>query len=283
MKIGLALGGGVAYGFAHIGVIKALEKFKIKPDIIAGTSVGALIGGIYASGVPIEKVEEIAINFKWLGVLKPILPKDGLISLEKLENFVEEYAAVKNVEDTKIKFAAIATNLSTGSEKAFYKGSLAKAIRASCSLPGIFTPAKIENSIFVDGGILDNVPAKIAKEMGADFVIGVDVTAKAIVADQGKNDIFDILWKSLQLMMQGNTALKGYSNDYKSADIMLMPDIKNYNPFDISKKEEIISKGVEIVDGEIDNIINTIKEKKSVSSKIKNFLQKNISNREKSQ
>jgi len=274
MKIGLALGGGVAYGFAHIGVLKALEKYEIKPNIITGTSVGALIGGIYASGVPVDKVESIALNFKWLGIIRPTLPKDGLISLDGIEDFVKQHALVNNIEDTGIKFAAIATNLSTGEVKVFDKGPLSKAIRASCSLPGIFTPMKINNNIFVDGGILDNVPARAAKEMGADFVIGVDITAKAIIADQGKDDIFDILWKSLQLLIQGNTALKG--NENKALDIMLMPDIKNYNPFDLSKKEEIIAKGFEIVEAEKDNIERAMNEKKSVSAKIKNFLQKNI-------
>jgi NTE family protein len=165
VKIGIALGGGAAYGFAHIGVLKALEENGIVPEIIAGTSVGALIGGLYASGCTIPEIESAAREFDWIDTVKFTIPKEGLISFERLDEFVIKHAKVRKIEDTKIKFAVIAANLLDGKVEILEKGPLAISIRASCGLPGIFIPTAHNNKLFVDGGVLNNVPTDVVKNM----------------------------------------------------------------------------------------------------------------------
>ena len=270
MKIGLALGGGVGYGFAHIGVLKALEKHGIKPDFIAGTSVGSLVGGLYASGLSIEEIEKIAMEFKWTEVLQFTIPKDGLISLDKVEKFVSNYCGVENIEDTKIKFAAVATNLLRGTEDVFTEGPIAGAIRASCSLPGIFTPAHYNNAIYVDGGIVDNLPVDVVKSMGADFIIGVDITAKARLDVLKGRDIFSVVWKSLQIMIQENTSYKAYGN----ADIIIMPAIGDVNPFDLGHRDKIIKKGEIVIEKEIGNIRKKMQKNRSFKGRIRRIFSK---------
>ncbi|MEI7542310.1 MAG: patatin-like phospholipase family protein [bacterium] len=273
MKIGLALGGGAVYGYAHIGVIKVLEANGIKPEFIAGTSIGALMGGLYASGVPIAEVEKISKEFKWQEIINVTIPTEGLMSIDKLKSFMEKHAKCKEIEDTKIKFVAVATNLLNGKERIFDEGSLGLAIRASCSLPAIFTPAIYDDGVYVDGGIINNVPISVVKNMGADFIIGVDVTAKAKPNVIKNHDIFNIVWQSFLIMIQENSSFKSY----KDADFLIVPDIKNFAPFDLSQRERIIKKGEEAAEKEIGNILAKIKEKGSLLGKVKDILSKEIS------
>jgi NTE family protein len=272
MKIGLALGGGVVYGYAHIGVLKVLEANGIKPDIIVGTSIGSLIGGIYASGVTIEEVEKISKEFKWQEVINVTIPTEGLISIDKIKTFVEKYSKCKEIEDTKIKFAAVATNLLDGREHVFDGGPMGDAIRASCSLPGIFTPAIYDDGVYVDGGLTNNVPISVLREMGADIIIGVDITAKARSNVIKNHDIFSIIWQSFMLMIKATSDNKGH----KEADFIIQPDIKNFGPFDLSQKDGIIKKGEEAAEKEAANILAKIKEKGTLLGKVKDILTKDI-------
>lgn len=272
MKIGLVLGGGAVYGYAHIGVIKVLEANGIRPNFIAGTSIGALIGGTYASGVPITDVEKISKEFKWQEIVSVTIPSEGLISIDKLKNFVEKYSKCTEIEDTKIKFAAVATNLLDGKERVFDEGSMGAAIRASCSLPAIFTPAIYDDGVYVDGGIVNNVPINVAKKMGADFIIGVDVTAKAKPNVIKNHDIINIVWQSFLIMIQENSCFRSY----KDADFMIMPDVKNFDPFDLSQKDRLIKKGEEAAEQEIGAILAKIKEKGTLLGKVKDILTKEI-------
>jgi NTE family protein len=273
MKIGLALGGGCAYGYAHVGVIKVLEANGIRPDFIAGTSVGSLIGGLYASGLTIEEVEKIAREFKWQEVMNITLPTEGLASLDKIKTFIDKHVRTHEIEDSKIKFGAIATNLLDGKERVFDDGPFADAIRASCSMPGIFTPAIYDDGVYVDGGITDNVPINAVKNMGADFIIAVDITAKAKSNVIKNHDIFNILWQSFSLMIQ-EIAVKG---SYKDADFVIQPDVKNFSPFDLALSDRIIKKGEEAAQSEINGILAKIKEKGSLLGKVKDMLNKEIS------
>jgi NTE family protein len=267
LKIGIALGGGAAYGIAHTGVLKVLEKNGIVPDFIAGTSVGAIIGGLYASGCTIAEVEAACRDFDWLNVVKFTIPKEGLISFERLDEFINKHAKVKNIEDTKIKFASIGTNLLDGKVEALDRGPLAIAIRASCGLPGIFSPTDYKNKLFVDGGVLNNVPTDIVKQMGADFVIGVDVLAKSELNILKHRDIFSVVWKSWQLAIQRYIL----ATSYKDADAVIMPDISEIHPFDISKREIIMKKGEEIAEQEIGHILELIRKDQTFVGKIKNI------------
>ena len=267
MKIGIALGGGAAYGVAHVGVLKALEESGIKPDIIAGTSVGALIGGLYASGCTIAEVEAAVRDFDWINTVKFTIPKEGLISFARLDEFIVRHAKVKNIEDTKIKFASIASNLLDGKIEVMEKGPLAISIRASCGLPGIFIPTAYNNKLFVDGGVLNNVPTDVVKAMGADFVIGVDPLAKSQMDISKHHDVFAIVWKSWAM------ATQQYVNaaSYKDADAVILPDIEDIYPFDLSKREAIMERGYSTALKQKQEILDLIRKKESIGDKIRNI------------
>jgi len=177
-KIGLALGSGAARGFAHIGVLKVLDEEKIPIDFIAGTSIGALIGVIYASGIRAKEIEEIVLNLdrkKTTSFFTPTIPYSGLVEGKRITEFIKSIIGTPNIEDLKIPFAAIATDVMSGREVVITKGSTVEAVRASISIPGIFTPCKYNESFLVDGGLVNPLPVNCVRDMGADFIIAVNV------------------------------------------------------------------------------------------------------------
>lgn len=176
--IGLALGSGGARGLAHIGVLKTLQKNNIPIHRIAGSSIGALIGGLYASGLSIEEIESIASGTDWKKLLSMLFDphlKSGLINGKKIEDFLNETLKEKTIERCRIPFVAVATNLKTGEIVVLDTGDMASAIRASVSIPLIFKPTVREGKILADGGLSCPVPAHIAKTMGSDIVIAVNL------------------------------------------------------------------------------------------------------------
>jgi len=183
-KIGLALGSGSARGWAHIGVIDALSESGITVDYIAGTSVGAVVGAIYASG-GIDSFEETILQFDWkkiVAFLDIVFPKSGLIDGNRIAGFIRSHVGEKNIEDLSLPFRAVCTDLSTGSEVSFQNGDIIEAVRASISMPGVFTPVKKKDMILVDGGLVNPVPVSVVREMGADYVIAVDLNHDIIGA-----------------------------------------------------------------------------------------------------
>ena len=189
-KIGLALGSGAARGLAHIGILKILTANQIFIDFIAGSSMGALIGALYASGLSIEQMEDIACNTDWKLTAKmftPTLPWAGLVEGNRIREFIRALVGDKNINNLQIPFAAVTTDVQTGEEIVIENGSLIEAVRASISIPGVFTPVRHQNRFLVDGGVVNPVPADVARNMGADIVIAVnvrsslDVTARNII------------------------------------------------------------------------------------------------------
>ncbi len=179
-KIALVLGSGAARGLAHIGVLKVLEEVQIKPDIVVGTSMGALIAGAYAAGLTVKQMEEIACETNWLRVAKLFFPRrlqrEGLLDGRRIEEFLIALVGERKIEHLEIPFAAIATDIWTGEEIVIRSGSLVKAIRASISFPFIFAPIKIDGRFLVDGGVVNPLPVNVARNMGANFVIAVSAT-----------------------------------------------------------------------------------------------------------
>ncbi len=176
-KIGLALGSGSARGLAHIGVLRAIRDAGLEVDMIAGTSMGAFVGSIAAAG----KLEGLAAEFlgmDWKGIaalLDPVFPKSGLIDGQKIAEFVRARVPTTSIEQLPIPFQAVATDLMTGEEVVIGAGDLIEAVRASISVPGIFTPVRINGRILIDGGLVNPVPVSVARAMGADLVIAVDL------------------------------------------------------------------------------------------------------------
>ena len=180
-KIGLALGSGGARGLAHIGVLKVLKENNIPIDFIAGVSAGSMVGAYYAVNLEVETLEEKTLQLTKKDLIKLIditSPKRALIAGNKIKKFMKDLIKDKSFSDTKIPLKIITTDLCSGEEFQIKEGKLVDAMRASVSIPGIFTPAKIGNRLLVDGGVVNPTPIDVVKAMGADIVIGVDLTMK---------------------------------------------------------------------------------------------------------
>jgi len=178
--VGLALGAGAAKGFAHIGVLDALEKAGIRVDMIAGSSMGAIIGGGYAAGLSVKALSDVALTSDWLDVLNlidPVFPTRGFIDGQKIQAFLDELYDHKNIEDLNIPFAATTVDILRGDLFVLNEGNLASAARASSSIPIVFNPLANGDQVLVDGGMIDPVPIDVVRSMGADYIIAVNVLA----------------------------------------------------------------------------------------------------------
>jgi len=178
MKVGYALGGGAARGLAHIGVLKVLEENGLKPDFVAGTSMGAVIGALYAGGYQPREIEHLALGLDWkkmLGRLDLAPLTVGLLKGKRVVSLIESILGNLTFSQLKYPFACVATDIITGEQVVMRDGSLLEAIRASISLPGIFTPVASQGRFLVAGGLINTVPVSVCRDMGADYVIGVNV------------------------------------------------------------------------------------------------------------
>ncbi len=177
-ELGLALGSGAARGMAHIGVLRALEEEGLKPDIVVGTSIGALVGGMYAAG-KLEDFTEIALGLNWKEIARYLaevsFPRSGLLEGTKITELLTEIVGKQRLEDLPILFRSVATNIVSGEEVVIQEGELVKAIRASIAVPGVFTPARYGEAFLVDGGMVNPVPVNICRNLGAQRVIAVDL------------------------------------------------------------------------------------------------------------
>lgn len=212
-KVGLVLGSGSAKGLSHIGVIKYLEENGIKIDFIAGSSIGAMIGGAYAAGVSISEIEEIALKTDLVSSVKyfiPTISKSGLITGIKVKEFINNVVGNIDIENLKIHFTATATDILTGQEVNFSSGNLVDAIRASISVPIIFEPVIHNGQVLVDGGLVNPLPVNIIQNMGADFIIAVNVmpSLERIIASNRQND------KTLQTVQNGKGKISAIGKKY---------------------------------------------------------------------
>jgi len=199
--IGLALGSGSAKGLAHIGVIKALEEHNIPIDFIAGSSIGALVGGFYAAGLSVVEMEKIASETDWRRMFSLIDPdfKRGLLGGEKVTTFIDGYLKGKRIEDCTIPFSAVATDFKTGEAVVLDTGEMASAIRASISIPMIFKPVEMNGRTLADGGLSAPVPVEIVRKMGADIVIAVNLD-KHYSDEEWKSGWYDIVNDSVNIL-----------------------------------------------------------------------------------
>jgi NTE family protein len=236
-KIALVLGAGSSKGFAHIGVLKILESNKIPIHMIVGTSMGSAVGCLYAYGIDAFSLQKLAIAVNQGDIIDPlIIPSNGFIKGEKLEEFINKSVKNTPMEKLKIPFYVVATDLGKGQEMVFGKGNTGAAVRASCSIPGIFRPVKISDRIYVDGGVVSPVPAEAAKRFGADVVIAVNVSSGA-ERIQPEGTIETIL-QSINIMYSKLGAIQ-----LAKADVVIKPKVGHISSADFSKKHEAILEG----------------------------------------
>lgn len=241
-KIALVLGGGAARGFAHIGVIRALEQEQIPIDMIVGTSVGSLIGAVYAADANSFELEWSAFELTKDDLLDyglfSAVTGMGLAKGERLEAFVKKKVKAENIEQMKIPFAAVAVDLNRGTEVVIDSGPVAKAVRASSAIPGVFQPVSHMGKLLVDGGVIDNIPVSVAKARGADIVIAVDISEN--VTNFAISNLADVLLQSVNIMFAENVRTKK-----READIIISPSVGDVAMLDFSQKKRCMDAGIE--------------------------------------
>jgi NTE family protein len=236
-KIGLALSGGAARGFAHVGVLRVLDALGIRVGCISGTSVGAMVGSLYAAGYTPEGIIESGTELKWNRLITPTIPKMGLTSAKRLESLVSELIGNKEFAELNIPMSVVATDIAGGEEVVFSSGPVAPAIRASTAVPGIFEPVVDGRRAFVDGGVRNNLPSSLARRMGADIVIAVDVNIHR-PANELPVNLLDVTYRSFTMLMDF-AAQAGR----EEADILIQPELGGFSYADLSRAQEMVERG----------------------------------------
>jgi NTE family protein len=255
-KIALVLGGGAARGFAHVGVIRVLEQEKIPIHMIVGTSVGSLIGALYAS-------DPNSFNLEWLSFTiekedifdySVLSAKMGPVSGERLEKFVQTKVRAKTIEQMKIPFYAVTTDLNAGNTWVFDKGSVAKAVRASSSIPGIFQPLEYLGRTYVDGGVTNNLPVDVARAKGADIIIAVNISKN--VQNPQITTLIDVIMQSISIM--GRELVIYKSRGY---DVLIEPNVGDVGTTDFTQKKRLMDAGIQAAKQAMPRIKKLIEEK----------------------
>ncbi|HXX59362.1 MAG TPA: patatin-like phospholipase family protein, partial [Dehalococcoidales bacterium] len=232
-KVGLALGGGAARGLAHIGVLQVLEREGIPVDMIAGTSIGALVGAFYSYFLEVERIEQIAreVGVHRLRLFSDFgIPRTGLIRWTRLENRLKKVLGGVEFKDLRIPFACVASNIDTGREIIFNSGPVWEAVRASATIPGVLALNESFSEHYVDGGVLNPVPVSTVREMGADFIIAVNVLDPGKIMGRHDHNFFSIIMKSMYLMSNRVT-----EEALKQADVVVVPDTNHIGFMDFQK------------------------------------------------
>lgn len=242
-KVGLVLGGGGARGLAHIGVLKVIAEERLPVDLLVGTSVGAIVGSLYASGMPIKELEKLGENVGWNQLsdistanLVKLLVTYKLLSSKKMEDYLSKHIGNLRFDELPIQFACIAADLKTGERIILREGKLAPAVRASATIPGAFTPVEYRHRLLVDGGIVDNVPTDTAKLLGANIIIAVPIQA-----DFSNYNVSNVLFILNQaIYIQGEVITQEKLN---IADAVIKPRVGHVLALDLGKSKTCIEAG----------------------------------------
>lgn len=257
--VALVLGSGGARGYAHIGVIEALERQGIRPDFIVGTSAGSIVGSIYASGKTPQQLKDIALQMKIADVREFTFDMKGFFDGKKVEDFVNKHVEDQTLERLSIPMYVIATELKHGQAVIFNRGNTGQAVRASVTIPSMFVPTVIAGKEYVDGGLVSPVPVKIARDLGADLVIAVDILAQPMYTET--SNVWGLFNQNINIMQNTLAA-----TELRYADVVIQPDLREKaHIFDVSARQKTIAAGntaAELKMTEIKNVIKQSQEKK---------------------
>jgi NTE family protein len=237
-RVGLALGGGALHGAAHIGVLQVFEREGIHPDIVTGTSVGAIIGAAYAAGKPVDHMARLLQNASWSSLVKLTFPPGlGMFSASPMQEFIRQNIFDLNFCDLQHPFAAVACDILTAKKVVLNSGPVAEAVLASAAFPGVFSPVQIGDQLFVDGGIVDNLPVDVARDMGADYIIAVDLSNPVPSLNPPQN-LVDLLFSVIGLMQKRSSR-----PDMETIDCLIHPEVDEFNPWVFSDLDDMIARG----------------------------------------
>ncbi len=237
-RVGLALGGGAVLGAAHIGVLKAFEELGVKIHCISGASVGAVVAALFAFRVPLPEIEHFALNLKWQDTTRLNISKMGLLSNESLGRMVQGRLGNVSLQEASVPLAIVATDIENAEKVVFRSGDIKTAVMASTCVPGVYTPVEAGGRLLVDGGLLENVPLSPLRAMGADFLAGVDLTARREYPRP--RHLIDVIANSIEMALSFSTRLQT-----READLLICPDLKAYSFVDTGHVDELIEKGYE--------------------------------------
>ena len=235
-RVAVVLGAGASKGFAHVGVLKVFETNRVPVDLVVGTSVGSFVGSLYAYGYDAFTLQKIAMGLEKGEIADLTVPDNGFIKGEKLEEYVNRAVRNTPLENLRIPFHAIATDIQSGQEFAFGKGNTGMAVRASCSIPGVFRPVHISDRTYVDGGVVSPVAVNAARRFGADVVIAVDISAGD--GGQAPESTMETLLQSIGIMYAKLASLQ-----LSRADVVIRPKVGHIGSSDFSKRHEAILEG----------------------------------------
>ncbi len=251
-KLGLALSGGGARGFAHLGVFKFLEDCGMKPDIISGTSAGALMGALYADGYSVEEIKGLFSGREFSDFAQLQIPKSGVFDSQRFRSFLRRHLRAKAIEDLKIPMAIVATDLDNGESRTFRSGPLVDVITASCSIPIIFSPVVINGVHYVDGGLFRNFPVSVIREE-CERVIGVNVSP--LITQEYKQTLYHIAERSYHYMFRANTL-----EDRELCDVLVETEkAAAFKTFDLENVDRLVMIGY---DASLRSFEKAIREKK---------------------
>ena len=247
LRIGIALGAGSARGWAHIGVLRALDEAGIRPQIVCGSSIGALVGAVYAAG-QLDALEEWVLGLSWHKVLGffDISFDGGFLKGAKLISYLEDHLLERSIEQLKLSFGAVATDLRSGREIWLREGRAVDAVRASIALPGLFTPCELDGRLLVDGALVNPVPVSLCRAMGADLVIGVDLgggrMARRIKAARSEKSLnmIEVVAESINIMQVRITRSRLAG---EPADVLVTPLLEDIGTMDYHRAAESIAEG----------------------------------------
>lgn len=237
-KVGLALSGGGARGFAHAGALKALEEANIRPDVIAGVSAGSVVAVMYAAGLPPEKILEVFLDKKMSDFVEINFSRGSILKIDKFARFVaDKISPAKTFADLKIPTYVGATNMNDGLPEIFHDGDVVQAVQASCSIPMLFAPVKIGDTCYVDGGVLRNLPAWAIRDK-CRFLIGVNVSPLSKMTDENPS-LMEVALRTYQLMAKSNQSI-----DMKMCDLVVnLREISQFNVLSLSEIEKVYNSG----------------------------------------
>jgi NTE family protein len=233
-KVGLALGGGVARGLAHVGVLKVLVEAGIPIDYVAASSAGTVVGASFCAGASPEKIKEYAFSLRWWDFARPTWPRRGLVSFRGLRLWLEARLGPVRFEDLAVPFAVVATDMDTGGPVYLCQGPLSPAVQASCSIPGLVEPVHLEGRWLGDGSLVDSVPVQILRQMGAEYIIGVDIFT---VSPRRHLGPLGALFCAVEIMVE--RAGGGISR----ADCLINPALGGATYLHFSKREDFFRLG----------------------------------------